>query len=312
MSSPSYVGIDVAKAHLDVAVLPAEGSWRVLNDPPGIAALVNQLQTHTPTLIVLEATGGYETAVASALALAGLAVAVVNPRQVRDFARALGQLAKTEAIDARCLAEFAARVRPATRPLPSDAHADLLALVTRRRQLIDMLTAERNRLATARPTLHASLRAHITWLEKQIRDADRETGHRLQQSPVWRTREQLLRSVPGVGVQTARRLIVSVPELGTLAPRPLAKLIGVAPLNRDSGQHRGHRTTWGGRAAVRGVLYMAALSAARFNPVLRAFYQRLRAAGKPGKVALTAVMHKLLTILNAIVRDQAPWNPRPA
>lgn len=312
MSSPSYVGIDVAKAHLDVAILPAEVSWRVPNDPSGIAALVNQLQAHTPALIVLEATGGYETAVASALALAGFAVAVVNPRQVRDFARALGQLAKTDAIDAHCLAEFAARVRPATRPLPSDAHADLLALVTRRRQLIDMLTAERNRLATARPTLQPSLRAHITWLEKQIRDADQETGRRLQQSPVWRTREQLLRSVPGVGPQTARQLIVSVPELGTLAPRPLAKLIGVAPLNRDSGQHRGHRTTWGGRAAVRGVLYMAAVSAARFNPVLRIFYQRLRAAGKPGKVALTAVMHKLLTILNAIVRDQAPWHPRPA
>jgi transposase len=308
-----YVGIDVAKAHLDVAVVPDDQpAWRVGNDADGIAELVTQLLARRPTLIVLEATGGYETAVASALVLAGLVVAIVNPRQVRDFARALGQLAKTDRIDARILAEFAARVRPEPRPLPSEVHADLLALVTRRRQLIDMHTAERNRLAIARPALHASLQTHITWLEQQIRAADRETGTRLRQSPIWRTREQLLRSVPGVGIHTARRLIVSLPELGTLGPRRLAKLVGVAPLNRDSGQHRGHRTIWGGRAAVRGVLYMAALTATRYNPTLRTFYQRLRAAGKRAKVALVAVMHKLLTILNAIVRDQTPWTPRSA
>jgi transposase len=307
------VGIDVAKAHLDIAVSPSEPApWRVANDEAGIATLVAQLRARQPDLIVLEATGGYETAVASALLVAGLPVAVVNPRQVRAFSRALGQLAKTDALDAQVLAEFAVRMRPEPRPLATDAHADLLALVTRRQQLLGMLTAERNRLATARPALHASLRAHIAWLEQQIRDTDRETQTRLKQSPAWRTRERLLRSVPGVGVQTARRLIVSVPELGTLRPRPLAKLIGVAPLNCDSGQFRGARMIWGGRAPVRAALYMAALTAIRFNPVLRVFYQRLRTAGKPAKVALVAVMRKLLIILNAMVRDQLPWAARPA
>lgn len=312
MTTPCYVGIDVAKAQLDVAVQPAGTCWRISNDAAGITALVAQLEAHRPTLVVIEATGGHETAVGSALILAGWAVAIVNPRQVRAFARALGQLAKTDAIDARLLAAFAERMRPHPRPVPSEAQAELLALVTRRQQLLGMLTAERNRLATARPAWVSSLRAHIAWLEQQVQEVDRETGTRLRQSPAWRTRDRLLRSVPGVGVQTARRLMASVPELGTIPPRPLAKLIGVAPLNCDSGQFRGRRVIWGGRTTVRGALYMAALSASRCNPVLRAFYQRLLAAGKPPKVALTAVMHKLLHILNAIVRDQTPWAPRPA
>lgn len=308
--SELMIGIDVAKAHLDVAALPVDGTLgRVANDDAGIAALVAQLRPRAPTLIVLEATGGYETQVATALALAGLPVAVVNPRQVRDFARVTGQLAKTDALDAQVLAHFAVAVRPTPRALPDDTHADLLALVTRRRQLIDMLVAERLRVPLARPAAHASLHAHIQWLAARVRESETDLTQRLKQSPVWYAREQLLRSVPGVGPHTARRLLVSLPELGTLTARQLAKLVGVAPHNVDSGQARGRRQIWGGRAPVRTALYMATLSAARHNPVIGAFYRRLRAAGKPGKVALVAAMHKLLTILNAIVKSQRPWAP---
>lgn len=306
--SDVVIGIDVAKAHLDVAAAPADATLsRVANDDAGIAALVSALSARAPTLVVLEATGGWETPVATALALAGLPVAVVNPRQVRDFAKAIGQLAKTDALDAAVLALFAERVRPTPRPLPDDAQADLRALVQRRRQLVDMLVAERNRLTTARPAARTSVETHIQWLEARIRESDRDLTQRLKQSPVWQAREQLLRSVPGIGPQTARRLLVSLPELGALTTRQAAKLVGVAPLNVDSGQSRGRRQTWGGRAPVRTALYMATLTATRANPVIRAFYQRLRAAGKPAKVALVAAMHKLLTILNAMVKHQQPW-----
>jgi transposase len=310
MSTPCYVGLDVAKATLEVATNRADlTEWQTANDAAGIAALVARLRPLQPTLIVLEATGGYETAAVTALAVAGLPVAVVNPRQVRDFAKALGILAKTDTLDATVLVAFAERVRPTPRALPDDAHADLLALVTRRRQLVEMRTAELNRLATARPKLRPPVREHITWLERRIKDLDREISQLIEASPLWRTRDHLLQSTPGVGPQTSARLLVSLPELGQLTGREIAALVGVAPLNRDSGTRHGPRTTWGGRAPVRATLYMATLVATRHNPVIRTFYQRLRQAGKPPKVALVAAMHKLLTILNAIVKHQKPWAP---
>ena len=310
MSTPYYVGIDVAKATLDVATtLVDHPRWQTPNDAAGIVVLVDQLRTLQPALIVLEATGGYETAAVTALAVAGLPAAVVNPRQVRDFAKALGILAKTDRLDAVVLVAFAERVRPTPRPLPDDAHADLLALVARRRQLVEMRTAELNRLATARPKLRRPVREHIAWLDRRITDIDREITRLIEASPLWRTRDHLLQSTPGVGPQTSARLLVSLPELGQLTGREIAALVGVAPLNRDSGTRHGPRTTWGGRAPVRATLYMATLVATRHNPVIRAFYQRLRAAGKPPKVALVACMHKLLIILNAIVKHDTPWAP---
>lgn len=310
MAASVYVGIDVAKAMLDVACSPAVlPSTRYPNDPAGITALVRALEALRPVLIVLEATGGYETAVTSALVLAGLPVAVVNPRQVRDFAKASGQLAKTDGIDAAVLAQFADRMQPSPRPVPEDAQAELLALVTRRQQLVDMLVAERNRLALARPSMKPSLDEHIRWLQARIRDTEQTLQTVIKRSPVWRAHEQLLRSVPGIGPHTASRLLVSLPELGRLSSGAIAKLVGVAPLNADSGQHRGHRRIWGGRAPVRGALYMATVVAVRHNVVLRRYYQRLRAAGKPAKVALIAAMRKLLIILNAMIKHQQPWQP---
>jgi transposase len=236
-------------------------------------------------------------------------VVVVNPRQVRDFAKATGRLAKTDTLDAAVLAHFAAAVQPAVRPLPDAATQGLAAVVTRRRQLVDMLTAERNRLSCAPPGLRKELQAHIRWLERRITGLDTDLEHAIRTSPVWRAQEDLLRSVPGIGPIVARTLLAQLPELGTLAPKPLAALVGVAPLNRDSGLFRGRRKVGGGRAAVRAVLYMGTLAAVRFNPVLRPFYQRLRAAGKLPKVALTACMHKLLTILNALLKHQRRWDP---
>jgi transposase len=275
----------------------------------GIATLVAHLQAFGPALIVLEATGGYETAVATAMALAGLPVAVVNPRHVRDFARALGRLAKTDALDAQVLALFAARVRPAPRPLLDEAHHALAALVTRRRQLVEMLTAERLRLPLAKGPIRRDVQTHIHWLEQRVKDADTALRAALKASPVWQATTRLLQSVPGIGPTTAAVLIADLPELGRLTRQQLASLVGVAPLNRDSGQHRGLRTIWGGRADVRRALYMATLVAARFNPVIRAFYRHLLAGGKPKLVALVASMRKLLTILNAMIKSQRPWAP---
>jgi len=310
MAPSVYVGIDVAKAWLEVATVPPVLTpHRHANDPTGIARVVRALEALTPALIVLEATGGYETAVASALALAGLPVAVVNPRQVRDFAKALGQLAKTDALDAGVLALFAERIRPTPRTLPDEAHTELLALVTRRQQLLDMLIAERNRLALARPSMKRSLDEHIRWLQARIRDTEQLLQAALKRSPVWRAQEQLLRSVPGIGPQTASRLLVSLPELGRLSSRAIAKLVGVAPLNVDSGRQHGHRQIWGGRAPVRTALYMATLVAVRHNPTLRRYYQHLRGLGKPPKVALIAAMRKLLVILNAMIKHQQAWQP---
>jgi transposase len=306
---PVFVGIDVAKSHLDVASRPAGATWQVTNDEAGIVPLVAQLQEQAPTLIVLEATGGLEAPVAAALATAGLAVAVVNPRQVRAFANAVGQLAKTDVLDAQLLARFAEVVRPPTRPLPDTQAQALTAVLTRRSQIVAMLVAEQQRLGTTRLALRPRVEAHLTWLRTERDALDRELQQTLRASPLWRAREHLLRSVPGVGPVVALTLIAELPELGQLNRKQSAALVGVAPLNWDSGRLRGRRAIWGGRARVRAVLYMSALVASQHNPVLRPFYERLLAAGKPKKVALTACIHKLLIILNALVRQGVGWRP---
>jgi len=307
--SPIFVGIDVSKARLDVATRPAGPPMSVPYDEAGIALVVNQLQPLHPTLVVLEATGGLEVVVSGALAAAGFPVAVVNPRQVRDFARATGRLAKTDALDAHILAQFAAAVRPPVRPLPEPNVQELAALMARRRQLLEMLTAEKNRLGSAPRRIRRDIQTHITWLERQLARLGDDLTHLIRSSPLWREHDDLLQSMPGVGPVLATTLLASLPELGTLDRRQIAALVGVAPLNRDSGTRRGKRMIWGGRAAVRAVLYMGALVGARHNPVLRAFYQRLRQAGKAPKVALTACMRKLLTMLNAMLKHRTPWRP---
>lgn len=307
-TAPVFVGIDVSKDRLEVALRPTGDRWAVANDEPGIARLVERLRGLAPTLIVLEATGGLAVPLTGALAAAGLPVVVVNPRQVRDFAKATGQLAKTDALDAAVLAQFAEVVRPALRPLPDAATQALSALLARRRQLLEMLTAERNRLGSALPPVRPGIRAHISWLERRLADLDTDLAQAIRESPVWREKEDLLRSVPGVGPVLATTLLASLPELGTLTRQQIAALVGVAPLNRDSGAWRGKRRVWGGRAPVRAALYMGTLVATRFNPVIRAFYHRLCAAGKAKKVALTACMRKLLTILNAMLKHRTPWH----
>jgi transposase len=301
-----FVGIDVSKAQLDVAVRPA-GGFRVAHDEAGLARLLQQLTARSPTLVVLEATGGLESPLAGALALAGVPVVVVNPRQVRDCAKATGQLAKTDAIDAEVLARFAEAIRPEPRPLPDEQTQILAALVGRRHQLIDRLTAEKNRVASARSAIRKNLRAPIAWLERALHQADADLADAIQQSPLWREKDELLRSVPGIGPVLTTTLLANLPELGTLTHKQIAALVGVAPLNRDSGTLRGRRTCWGGRAQVRAVLYMAALTATRFNPVVRIFYRRLCATGKAKKVALVACMRKLLTIVNAMLKHRTPW-----
>jgi transposase len=308
-----FVGIDVAKAELVVAVRPSGAQWAVANDEPGRRLLVERLQGERPQLLVLEATGGYELPAVAALVAAGLPVVVVNPRQVRDFARATGQLAKTDRLDAALLALFAERVQPPVRALADAATQALDALVARRRQLVEMLVAEQNRLGMARSrgdrAVTVSLRQTIAFLTRQLGAADRELGLMIRESPVWRERDELLQSVPGIGPVVARTILAALPELGHLDRRAIAKLVGVAPLNRDSGTWHGRRTIHGGRAGVRAVLYMAALVATRHNAPLRTFYQRLLAAGKPKKLALVACMRKLLTILNTMLRTQQPWTP---
>jgi transposase len=303
-----FIGIDVAKDRLDAHVRPGGEAFAVARDGEGVAALVERLKESGPQLIVLEATGGFEQVVAAGLAGAGLPVVVVNPRQIRDFARALGRLAKTDRIDAEVIALFAERVRPELRPLPDDQARELDELVTRRRQVIEMMVAEGNRARrlTSR-RLQKRIAHHQAVLQKELTEIERELDDTIRKSPIWRETEDLLKSVPGIGNATARTLIAELPELGTLDRRKIAALVGLAPFNRDSGTLRGRRMIAGGRAPVRAVLYMAALVASRRNPLIRAFYQRLLAAGKPKKLALTACMRKLLTILNAIVRDRTPW-----
>lgn len=307
----SFIGIDVAKIQLEFAHRPSGATGRVPNDESGIAALVAQCQAAGAILIVCEATGGYEAALVAALATASLPVVIANPRQVRDFAKATGQLAKTDAIDAQILALFAERVRPEPRVLPDAAAQALTAFLTRRRQLVEMLVAERNRLLIAAPAVRRDLQQHIRFLERRLREADDDLHTAVKSSPVWRVRDDLLQSVPGVGRVVSLTLLAELPELGRLSHKQIAALVGVAPLNRDSGTLRGKRLVYGGRAPVRAVLYMAALVASRRNPVIRAFYERLRAAGKPAKLALTACMRKLLTILNAMARSGTPWHPTP-
>jgi len=308
-SVPVYIGIDVSKAFLDIAVRPSGEPWRSPNEFEALESLVKKIKALQPALIVLEATGGFEVMVASALAAAGLPVAVVNPRQTRDFAKSLGRLAKTDRIDANDLAHFGEALHPEPRPLPDEAAQQLQAILGRRRQLLEMLVAEKNRLGLVHPLVKANLQEHIAWLQRQLSDLDQDLHQRLLASPVWRTKENLLRSVKGVGPVTATTLLAELPELGTINRKQIAALVGVAPFNHDSGQMRGKRTIWGGRACVRNVLYMAALSASQHNLVIRIFYERLLKAGKCKKVALVACMRKLLTILNAILRNGQSWQP---
>ena len=309
-TAPLFVGIDVAKAHLDVAYGPAGPVARHPNDEAGIAAALAALAARPPALIVLEATGSLEVPLVAALAAAGLPVAVVNPLHARRFAQALGRTAKTDALDARLLALFAERVRPELRPLPDAAARDLAELLGRRRQLIGMRTAEKNRLGTASAAaVRADLGAHIAYLDDQVGEMDRRLAEAVRSSPAWRERDELLRSIPGVGPVASRTLLGELPELGTLGRRKVAALAGLAPMNRDSGTLRGRRMIVGGRASVRTALYMACLSAVRHNPALRAFYGRLVAAGKPKKLAMTAAAHKLLTIADAVLRTRRPWDP---
>lgn len=305
--APWFVGIDVSKAQLDIALRP-EGRFVVPNDETGRAHVVERLRTLPVALIVLEATGGLELPLIGALVAAGLPVVVANPRQVRDFAKATGRLAKTDPLDAQILAHFADVIRPVPRTLPDEQMQALAALLARRRQLIEMLTAEKNRLGSAPHLVHKRLNAHITWLEREVTQAERVLAHAIGASPIWREKDDLLRTVPGVGPGLARTLIVDLPELGALSRKQIAALVGVAPLNRDSGTLRGRRIVWGGRAHVRAALYMAALVGSRCNPVIRSFYQRLCDAGKAKKVALTACMRKLLTILNAMMKHRTRWS----
>jgi transposase len=305
-----FVGIDVAKQHLDIHVRPTDERFRLLRDEAGLGNLVERLRPLGPVLVVLEATGGYEVPVAAALGSAGLPVAVANPRQIRDFARATGQLAKTDTLDALIIALFAEAVQPEARPLPTAQAQALGELVARRRQLTDMLGAESNRQQQAHdPRLQRRIATHIRWLTKALAELEADLDDTIRSSPLWRAQDNLLQSVPGVGGVTAFTLIADLPELGHLDRRKIAALVGIAPLNRDSGAWRGRRMIAGGRPTVRCVLYMAALTAIRFNPVIAHFYQRLTAAGRPKKVALIAAMRKLLTMLNAILRDQRPWQP---
>ena len=305
-----YVGIDVAKDRVDVAVRPGGDMWSVDYDERGMSELASCLNTTAPAAVLLEATGGLEVPLVSALAAAALPVIVVNPRQVRDFARATGRLAKTDSLDAQVLAHFAEAVRPPVRPLRDEDTQELNSLTTRRSQLMTMLVAEKNRLRRASHSVHPSIQSHISWLEQELDDLDKDLRKTLRRSPVWREKDDLLRSVPGVGEHLSLSLLAYLPELGTLDRKRIAALVGVAPFNRDSGHYRGRRSVWGGRSRLRAVLYMGALVASRYNPVLRAFYQRLLAAGKPKKLALTACMRKLLTILNAMVKSGQRWAPR--
>jgi transposase len=308
----TFVGIDVAKHELEVALRPSGERWSVPNTAEGHAELVRRLKRVAPERIVLEASGGYEKAALAALGAAGLPVVAVNARQVRDFAKALGILAKTDRLDAQVLAHFAEAVRPALRPLPEAEMEELQALVQRGRQLVQLLATEKTRLQQASEAVRPSVRRLIEHVETQLQELDTELGERIEASSLWRQKEDLLQSVPGVGPRLSRSLIAGLPELGRISHQQIGKLVGVAPLADDSGQHRGVRRIWGGRAPIRAVLYMGTLSAVRCNPVIRTFYHRLLGRGKPKKVALVACMRKLLVILNAMVKHESHWQPQIA
>jgi transposase len=308
----SFIGIDVSKQLLEVAAHESDYQFRCANKASAFGELLAELIALQPALIVLEATGGLEIPVASSLHAAGLPVVVVNPRQVRDFAKALGQLAKTDRLDARVLAHFAAAIKPPLRPIKAKEQLELDALTGRRGQLVEILGDEKNRRASAASdTVREQIKQHIDWLEDRIAELDKQIKALVQTSPSWQVKDQILQSVPGIGPVASFSMIADLPELGTLNRQQICKLVGVAPLNRDSGQHRGTRHIYGGRAGLRRVLYMAALTASRHNAVLKEFYQRLRANNKPFKVAITACMRKLLAIINVMIRDNTCWNVKP-
>lgn len=307
-----FVGIDVSKGTLDLCIEPAGETLHVDYDDKGISQVVKRLVEVSPTLIVMEATGGLEMRLAGELSAKSLPVAIINPRQARDFAKATGQLAKTDLVDAATLAAFARAIRPAVRPIKGADTRALDDLVTRRRQLVDMRVQETLRLGTASKIQKKSLAAHITWLDKRITDLDDDLTKRLRASDVWKTKDDLLRGIPGIGAVTSLTMLAKCPELGQLNRREIAALAGVAPLARNSGKHRGKRFIWGGRADVRAVLYMATISAIRFNSRIKPFAERLKQAGKPGKVIIVACMRKLLTIMNTILKNNTPWSPQNA
>jgi transposase len=302
-----FVGIDISKDALDVAVHASNTQWHFPNNPAGIAGLCKKLVKLEPALVVFEATGGYEMPLYIALSEAKLPVTPVNPRQIRDFARSMGKLAKTDLIDARVIAQFA-NAATELKPKPVPGTQALKAVLARHNQLVEMVTMESNRLRVADKTLRDGIEAHIAWLKRQLDDVDGKLKNLIEQNPDYREKDSLLQSTPGVGPTVSASLVAGLPELGNLNRRQIAALVGVAPLNRDSGRHRGKRVVWGGRGRIRAVLYMAALAAARFNPIIRRFYARLVMAGKAKKVALTACMRKLLAILNAMLRHRTAWS----
>jgi len=302
-----FVGIDISKMTLDVDIYPTSEPRRFLNDEGSREELCEWLKTRTPTLIVMEATGGLEIPVAGLLAAAGLPVAVINPRQVRDFAKAIGVLAKTDAVDAIVLARFAQAVRPAVRALKSEEAQELEAVLTRRRQIVEMITAERNRQTKAQARIAKQIKGHIAWMEKRLDEANDDLDRLIRKSPIWQHKSELLTSVPGVGRVVATTLLAELPELGSLNRREIGALVGVCPFNRDSGGRRGKRLIWGGRSSVRAALYMATLCATRFNPIIKAFYRRLVDAGKHKKVAIVACMRKLLVTMNVMIRTDTSW-----
>jgi transposase len=312
MSDKVFAGIDISKAYLDYAFWPATKQHQVENQENGISQLVAHLKQVQPQLIVVEATGGLEIPLVAALYLAKLPVAVINPKRARDFAKSLGQLAKTDTLDAGILAHFAAAIQPRLHVMPDEQAQALAAVLARRRQLVDMLVAEKNRLKRAHKGVRERLKAHIAWLKQEIDEQDQELRQAIKDNPVWKAKDELLQTTPSVGPGLSTTLISDVPELGTLNRKQIAALIGLAPYNRDSGTQRGTRSVWGGRAQVRNMLYMATLSAIRFNPVIKKFFERLTEEGKPFKVAMVASMRKFLTILNAMIRTNTPWKaPTP-
>jgi transposase len=312
MSADKYVGLDVAQDKIDGAVFGQDETWTVAYDDPGLVALVDRLSALDPALVVVEATGGLERRLVSALDAVGLPVAVMNPSRIRSFARAEGRLAKTDRLDAQVIAHFAEAMKPAPRPLPTCNAQEVKDLLARRRQVVEMLTAEKNRMRRALPPVLDLVQQHIAYLDQQLGQLDKALDEKLQANSHWAAEAKLLTSAPGVGPATARTMIAELPELGHLNRKQIAALVGVAPLNRDSGRLRGRRSIWGGRPVVRTALYMAALVATRHNAVLIVFYSRLVKSGKPKMVALTACAHKLLTILNAMVRDGTNWQKQSA
>ena len=306
-SEQVFIGIDVSKDRLDVAGIPLKQTWQFTNDAAGVSKLVERLTKLSPVLIVMEPTGGLEAPVAAELSAAGLSVAVVNARQIRDYAKAIGKLAKTDRLDALVIAQFAAAIKPEARELPDEQAEEMKETVSRRRQVIEMITAERNRLAIARKFLKPGILEHIQFLKNDLQGLDNELRKEIEASPMWREKDNLLKTIPGVGNVLSATLLAGMPELGRLNRRQIAALAGVAPFNRDSGSMRGKRTVWGGRAHIRAALYMAALVATRHNPIIKDLYQRLLAHGKAKKVALVACMRKLLTIMNCMLRYKKAW-----